>query len=70
MMTTGFAGRLGPDGSHGQRLHRLQSEGNRNVPLCRLNDRFADGTPVQDRGVDDVTCKVCRRILAAARRSR
>jgi hypothetical protein len=69
-MSTGLGGRIGPAGETGNKLHRLQREGSRNVPLCRLNDRYADGTPLEGRDETNVTCKTCRRILAGLGRGR
>lgn len=61
---TGLAGRLGTSGATGGKLHLLQREGARWPSLCRLNDRYADGTPLEGRDETNVTCKTCRRILA------
>lgn len=69
-MSTGLGGRIGSAGETGNKLHRLQREGGRNVPLCRLNDRYADGTPLEGRCECDVTCKTCRRVMAGMGRGR
>lgn len=63
-MAVGMAGRMMTTGDKGKRLHLLQREGERWPSLCRLNDQFADGEPLQGRELNDVTCKTCRRIMA------
>ena len=66
----GFAGGMVTAGDRGKRLHALQPRvGGGWQSLCQVNRLESDARPIPVTGAD-VTCKTCRRVLAAlARRS-
>lgn len=72
IVTVGMAGRAMTAGEHGKKLHLLQPTvtGRGYVPMCRVNSYDVDAQPLEGRGLRDVTCKTCRRVLAALARRR
>ena len=69
-MTIGMAGGVCTAGEKGNRLHALQPSRHGWTPLCRVNSEFADGTPIEGRTAQDVTCKTCLRVLRKIARER
>ena len=65
MLTIGYINRVTTDRATGTRLHALQFDNGRYVPLCRVDDPGWRGTPSGIRTLGDVTCRNCNRALAA-----
>ena len=67
MIAVGIMGAIGSGGGNGDKLHLLQLERGRWLPVCRLDDSMVEARVIENRECGDVTCKRCARFLPGRR---